>query len=436
MTEFHEVKLIPAAVASSLAFSLLAVLHPDVGAAATSAQRVTGRVGEVWDHYTVDSWGDPAAVSSGTQTLDASADANTQALMGWGAGDPEPTPGAFDWSSLDYRVSRLTARGGTPVLTLCCSPAWMRGDPTGATDWSGLELAPMPGNFADFAALAATAAARYPQIKYFQIWNEMKGFWNPALNRWNYESYTELYNQVYAAVRAVRPDAQIGGPYVVINSYKANNPAPSTLSGPWGSVDQRDLDAVSYWLAHSAGSQFVTLDISTETRDAGIIADPQVMAGKVTAVLSWVHARSALPVWFAEFGAPAASTNSAATAGAELLGLSAADRAGAAMTNFWGPEQQPDAPCGRCLFTSTLAVGGGVASPLGRLLPYWRSSIAPLPYQRVTAPAVGVYAIEAESTSTAAPSRWILINTRNSSVTLSYAGGKRTLAAYATTTSD
>ena len=66
--------------------------------------------------------------------------------------------------------------GVTPVITLCCAPDWMKGGQPGETDWSRLEVAPDPAHFADFAELAADVAKRYPQVKHFIVWNELKGF--------------------------------------------------------------------------------------------------------------------------------------------------------------------------------------------------------------------------------------------------------------------
>nr|BFE82653.1 hypothetical protein GCM10020093_052540 [Planobispora longispora] len=76
-------------------------------------------------------------------------------------------------------------------------------------------------------------ARRYPTVKHFMVWNEFKGFWNNAQNRWDAEAYTELYNKVYDALKAVDEDIKVGGPYVPILSNK--NGAASQLRGPGAS---------------------------------------------------------------------------------------------------------------------------------------------------------------------------------------------------------
>ncbi|GAA2924093.1 hypothetical protein GCM10020221_20110 [Streptomyces thioluteus] len=41
--------------------------------------------------------------------------------MGWGAENPEPAPGRYDFESLDERVALMRATGAVPVLT-CAAP--------------------------------------------------------------------------------------------------------------------------------------------------------------------------------------------------------------------------------------------------------------------------------------------------------------------------
>src|SRR6185436_602761 len=51
-------------------------------------------------------------------------------------------------------------------------------------------------------------------VRYFQIWNEMKGYYNPSTNKWDYTTsagntsgyhaehgYTYMYNQVYQRLK-------------------------------------------------------------------------------------------------------------------------------------------------------------------------------------------------------------------------------------------
>ncbi len=85
-----------------------------------------------------------------------------QHTMGWGAGNPEPSPGRYDFADLDRRIALMRRTGTAPVLTLCCAPDWMKGGEPGRTDWlqKALETAPTPEHYKDFAALAGKIARR------------------------------------------------------------------------------------------------------------------------------------------------------------------------------------------------------------------------------------------------------------------------------------
>ena len=114
------------------------------------------------------------------------------------------------------------------------------------------------------------------------VWNELKGFYDDAENRWDYEGYTALYNEVYKAVKAVRPDVQVGGPYAVITSLDPGQADGSgELKGDWGVADQRSLDVVDYWLKNNVGADFIALDGATATRQKTAPADDRPGVGEV-----------------------------------------------------------------------------------------------------------------------------------------------------------
>lgn len=201
--------------------------------------------------------------TSGKQLLQSALVYQNVFMMGWGSENPEPSPGSYDWGDLDARVQHMRDTGATMMISLCCAPDWMKGGQPGETDWSKLTDAPLPDNYADFAELAKQVALRYRDVKYFQVWDEMKGFWSDSLNRWNYEGYTQMYNAVYDAIKSVRPDAKIGGPYVNIASsatYPTSMPAERSL-------DQSALAVLSYWLSHKHGADFIVVDGGPGPRD-------------------------------------------------------------------------------------------------------------------------------------------------------------------------
>lgn len=325
-----------------------------------------------------------AAVTSARAVMKSLPALQVQASMGWGPRNPEPSPGHYDFASLDNRINLIKATHGTPVIDLCGAPDWMKGGRPGESDFSKLTVAPVPSHYDDFAAMAATIAMRYPQVKYFVVWKEFMGFWGTALpgvkhgrvGNWDVAHYTTLYNDVYAAIKRVRPDALVGGPYVPVVSFAHPTTAslPWTPQGTWGAVDQRALDAISYWLRHKAGADFLALDGPSYTKDAGFISNPLTETVKFKAVGAWIRARTSLPIWWMEspiqpdqhtwVGARGAALRIGALIRMAEGGLSAGLQ--------WQPEGGADL-VDEGLWTSTTQVGGGkptiLASLLAKVLP-------------------------------------------------------------------
>ena len=249
-------------------------------------------------------------ISSARKLISSALSYENIPIMGWGSPDPEPTPGHYNWNTLDKRIQFIESTGTTPMITLCCAPGWMR-SPSQANDFKYLAARPTNAHFQDFANLAKQVALRYPQVRYYQVWNELKGFYNKSLNRWDYEDYTTLYNMVYDAIKAVRPDAQIGGPYVVMvhwsNAKAGGHPAhdPSLVNQSFGTVDQRSLDVLSYWLAHKHGADFIAIDGGLKTKDSNVSTDPFVQAQYFSSIMKWIRTQpdggATLPVGWAEW---------------------------------------------------------------------------------------------------------------------------------------
>ena len=288
-------------------------------------------------------------------------------LMGFGTDNPEPSPGEYDWETLDRRMKLTEETGQKSMLTLCCAPDWMKGGKEGETDWDELEADPVPEHFDDFAKLAAEAVKRYPQVERVMVWNELKGFWSDAKGRWDYEGYTELYNKVYKAVKDVRPDVQVGGPYVVLISLEqgAQNTS-TTVTGPWGAADQRTLDVVDYWLKNNVGADFLAVDAASNIRDQDGLA-PLDGARKYADLARWMKERTDLPIWWAEYypEVPAGESDdpgSPANAAVNLAAIAAMAESGTAGALLWGP--QADELGSPALWTDATEEDGGQPLPL------------------------------------------------------------------------
>jgi len=336
-----------------------------------SGGRAAGWPGWGFTHtqYSADT-GSPMAIESVEDALQGQSLVQVQAIMGWGAENPEPAPGQHDWASLDRRIDLIRSSGGTAVITLCCAPDWMKGGSTGDTDWDRLTVAPLPEHYADFARLAAAVAERYPDVHYFLVWNEFKGFWDDAGNQWDAEGYTAFYNEVYEAVKEVNPDAQVGGPYIpmvavdedVLEDADQNSgTSVSPLEGSWGAVDPRVLRAFDHWLANNAGADFIVVDGHAEAHGS---SDPFAAVRKFSAVNQWIHERTSLPVWWAEWYLDPGVQDWPAQ---EQLAVYTAAmiefaRSGTETALHWNP-RPAGSSCATCLWTDTTRDGGGQPLP-------------------------------------------------------------------------
>ncbi|MGK3939400.1 xylan 1,4-beta-xylosidase [Streptomyces caeruleatus] len=362
------------------------------GTPTTTPDADTAEVGWGFTH-TQDSAdeGDSAATDRVRQRIeDAGGLPQNQHIMGWGADNPEPVPGRYDFEDLDRRVDFMRASGSTPVITLCCAPDWMKGGEAGVgnTDWSkaALETAPDPAHFEDYAALAATVAKRYPDVRHFIVWNEFKGFWNEAKARWDHEGYTRLYNLVYRALKKVDPGIMVGGPYLVMDSVDARSAdASATFKGAWGAMDQRVLDAFDYWNRNKAGADFVVVDGSSYTNDDELLPDEFAATDKFTAVSRWVRQRTGnLPLWWAEYYVEPADSLDEREGWAEnrrvavqAAGMIALARGGTTSAFYWNPENAKGTDCAGCLWTPTAGSGGGRKLPMFDLVSRFGRSFPP-----------------------------------------------------------
>lgn len=367
---------------------------------------------------------------------DAGGIPQNQHIMGWGADNPEPVKGRYDFEDLDRRVDFIRASGSTPTLTLCCAPDWMKGGRAGVgnTDWSqaSLEKAPDPAHFKDYAALAATVAKRYPDIRHFIVWNEFKGFWNNARSRWDYEGYTQLYNLVYKALKKVNPDIMVGGPYLVMDSVDPRSTdASSTFKGPWGAMDQRILDAFDYWNQHKTGADFVVVDGSSYTNDDELLPNEFAATDKFTAVSRWVRQRTGnLPLWWAEYYVEPADSRDEREGWSEdrrvavqAAGMIALAKGGTTSAFYWNPENENGTGCAGCLWTPT----SGRKLPMFDLVSRFGKAFAPgSAYENVSVAADDVPNVRVLATDRTV----LVVNTLNRRISADVDGKRFDMRAY------
>ena len=309
---------------------------------------------------------DASAVASAYRVLSSIAGMyEDTSIMDWGLPDPEPRPGSFHFSALASRIRLITSTGGTPVVTLCAAPDWMK-------NGTSPEAAPAPVHYQDFATLAAKIAQSFPQVKYFVVWNELKGFWNKKTNDWNIQGYTAMYNDVYTAIKRVRPDALVGGPYAPLPAYATPKAGtlPSTPHGAWGYLDPRTLTAIRYWLANKAGADFMTVD-GHDFPKTGQITTPLTATEMYVAVDQWLRKHTLLPVWWMESSIQPANSgwSESQAAAIRVAALVQLASSGARVGMQWQPQQGEGSVRDEGLWTATDSRGGGRPTVLAQILP-------------------------------------------------------------------
>lgn len=293
-----------------------------------------------------------------------------ESIYGFGLPDPEPSPGHFDFGHLAARIALIERAGGTAVISLVGAPKWMH---PGST--KHFFTPPSPSYYSAFATLCSHVATAFPRVKYFVVWNEMKGFYNSSSHTWNYVGYTSMYNDVYKAIKRVRPTAMVGGPYANMTAH----PEPykgvvSSLHGSFGYLDEGMLQTVSYWLSHNAGADFVAVDGATENAEPqkGSQGTSEAVTNAVTAaslyanVDKWIESQTALPIWWMESHIqPDVGWTTEQGAAARIATLAEMASSGAAVGMQWQPQDQARWP-DEGLWTSTLTPSGGAATLLAK----------------------------------------------------------------------
>lgn len=354
--------------------------------------------------------GNPQAVARAKELLSRGLKFQNQHLMDWGTENPEPKPGVYNWASLDHRVALMRSMGATVVITLCTAPGWMKASgedfphQTGPASWADDRVA--DNHVEDFAELSKKVVLRYPDVKYFQIWNEYKGYWDKATDNWDSVRYTDFYNAVYDAVKSVRPDAQLGGPY-----YPFDGPKP------------KDWPVIDYWFQHKHGADFVCFDgwIAgyPPTRNRSEEAHKMALTDYFGKIATQFRSRTTLPIWISEFYG-GWSSNPQFTAANHASCYLHALESGVSVAMLWDAEEQK----WNYLFTSTKTAEGGQASPHYRVVNTFNNYFGPgtqLFKATISSPDVEVLA---------SATKTLLINKRDANVAVRLNGLEVMMTAY------
>jgi ABC-type cobalt transport system substrate-binding protein len=302
-------------------------------------------------------YGNQTAVERARTLLINGISVQNQHIMGWGAGNPEPQAGAYQWNDLDHRVDLMRSIETPMIITFCTAPGWMKG----TDDWA-MEEEVEDDHVDAFAELCAAIANRYPDVQYFQVWNEMKGYWSTALNNWDYIRYTALYNAVYDAVKAARTDAKIGGPYLVI---QGDGGAELGKSGQdtFAPIGSRDWTVINYWLQNKHGADFFCFDyglIDYHDPNQYSKSEKMQLTHHFGRILQQIREKTDLPIVISEFYGGSDETDLQFTAANHASCYYHAIINNAFLGLVWNPQQ---GEIENYLFSDTQTADGGQPTP-------------------------------------------------------------------------
>ncbi|MDX6642762.1 MAG: hypothetical protein QOD76_724, partial [Solirubrobacteraceae bacterium] len=398
-------------------------------------------LGATMERDSLNPWGDATAVATAQTLLDGAITFQNQHIYGWGGTNVEPSPGVYDFSKLDTRISTMLARANArPVITLAGAPDWMTAQGTNTSNYKLDDYAPTPQHYDDFSDLARRIAVRYSSpgsahpVLYYQVWNELKGLWSPSLNNWDYPGYTALYNKVYDALKSVNPAIQVGGPYLVVEGTGAAQDLGVPLN--WTTVNpisDRNKVFLEYWLANKHGADFICIDRGIpDAHDTNTYTNDQKFKlvhwfGDVVRQVRGLNGYGGQPIWYSEGFAFADNTVPGVQRAAEAAAIRSDLLAGTDVLLKWqddGTYTIPGPTTVTGLYMNTLYAGGGQPYPAYTSYKLFHDDFPPgtAVYQS-TSSSTGVEAI-------ASASRTLLINETNSTLTVSVNGALVTLAPY------
>ncbi len=224
------------------------------------------------------------------------ADSVRMAVFSWDLIEPEKDQ--FDFTVSDRSVALAKENNLTIVGVLHYTPVWASGlsfkipeelprncgIPQELSEFDILRNTP-PKDPKDFGDFVAVMAARYPEVQYWQIWNEPNSamFWRPKPNA---AAYAALLKEGYTAAKKANPNARI-----VLGGLSLNDLGFLDDIHRAGGTDYFDIMAVHLY---------------------NIVQSPnQYLANEIQHAYNFMQARGIYnkPIWITEIGWPTSDGN-------------------------------------------------------------------------------------------------------------------------------
>ncbi|HET8909350.1 MAG TPA: hypothetical protein VFN11_20530 [Ktedonobacterales bacterium] len=291
---------------------------------------------------------DPTAIENAKSLMSSAVKFQNTPIMAGGLPDLWPDPSTNEptnWGALDQRLQLIVSTRGVPVITLNAAPWWMMGQLqsdgttlllTRSDEWDERAYASriLDDQMDGWLHLVKRVAERYMaspyNVRYFQVWNGLNGYYNPRADDYDYSTsagnpagsnathgYTYMYNRVFDTLTTVatslgipQTELKVGGPSPQVNTWSSRvQSKPSSLKKSYGRFDQRPLDAIKYWLQNKQGASFITVDANNTNLDNINRASASDAAAKFADIVRWIRSldnrdypgATSLPIWLGQW---------------------------------------------------------------------------------------------------------------------------------------
>lgn len=159
----------------------------------------------------------------------------------------DASTGKFNWTKLDDEIEAVQKRGGEVMINLFGTPSHLASDPA-----AKVPAFTPPSDFKAYADFCAEIVRHVNiekkyNVRFWEFWNEPSGgwFWSTWKSQGGSESFFRLYSMVARAIKAVDPDALVGG-------FGDNMQYPENYQG-WFRYLKKDPAPVDFLSVHYYG---------------------------------------------------------------------------------------------------------------------------------------------------------------------------------------